>query len=569
MLVKIKFIFMYMKNYWLRFCMQFLGTLITSLLTLIFPYLYGLLIDSVLYQKDVGKLINIVLLYGILFFISQFMYLPMNLNWTFLRTRFLFDIRKEVYKKFMLLPAAEMNSFDPGKIISIISNDCEEVMTLIVRNGFQQISNIMMLIISLTYIFYINSLLGYLVLLLIPINYFLLNKIKTIAKTKYRESIEKISQNTAFIFEILSAMEDIKLLSMARSVSEHFLINEKQVCRKKIEISKYDLIAEKGNTLISLGIKLLIFTIVMFTNNITVGAFVACMEYYEKCIIVFSSINKKMLDSIKNFAAIDRLIKVLNYQNEKSGYKKIDCIKSIEFKNVVFKYNKRNTISDISFRIENGDKVAIVGKSGEGKTTLIRLLLKYYEPLQGEILINGINVSELDNMEYRNKIGVSMQRNILFEESIRYNLSLDKSYDEEELYEILKKVDLYDMVLKLPQKLDTKIGKDGIDLSGGQKQRLCIARVILRDPELFILDEPTSSLDEKNADLVIAPFFSSDKTVICISHDAEIVSRMNKIIYIDKGKVAEIGTHQKLYDSNKQYRELFLENKTNVSKGEI
>jgi ABC-type multidrug transport system fused ATPase/permease subunit len=232
---------------------------------------------------------------------------------------------------------------------------------------------------------------------------------------------------------------------------------------------------------------------------------------------------------------------------------------SIEFKNVYFKYETSEMIlKDISFKIAPKEQVALVGHSGVGKTTLINLILKFYQATEGDIFLKDKNYKELDHRFIRNNIALVFQENELFSSTIRENVAYGKKATDEEIIDALKKANAYDFVMKLPKGLDSEVGERGVRLSGGQKQRIQIARAILKSSPILILDEATSSLDSKSESEVQEGLKNmvQDKLVIVIAHRFSTIQNVDKIIVVDEGKIVDYGSPKELSTRPGIYRDL-------------
>jgi subfamily B ATP-binding cassette protein MsbA len=228
----------------------------------------------------------------------------------------------------------------------------------------------------------------------------------------------------------------------------------------------------------------------------------------------------------------------------------------IEFKNVSFIYpdNKNKALNNFSISIKPGQSIALVGKSGVGKTTVSKLILRYYDIQQGEILVDDINIKKYNKSKLRSFIGVVPQEPILFNDTILYNIAYSKNKaTKKQVVAASKAAHLHDFIMSLPKKYNTIVGERGVKLSGGQRQRLAIARVILADPDIVLFDEATSQLDSISEKLIreALRYVCKNKTTIIIAHRLSTISWVNKILVLDKGKIIESGTHQKLLKDKK------------------
>tara|TARA_B100000674_G_C37900850_1_gene943669 strand:- start:823 stop:1734 length:912 start_codon:yes stop_codon:yes gene_type:complete len=265
-------------------------------------------------------------------------------------------------------------------------------------------------------------------------------------------------------------------------------------------------------------------------------------------------------------AAAERVFTIFDNEDkikESNTPVKIDSFKkSINFKNVNFKYeNNNNTIlEDINFEIIKGQTIAIVGKSGAGKTTLTDLLPRFYDPTDGDIFVDSLNLKDLALKDLRNLFGIVTQNVILFNDTIRNNIIQgNENATDADIEKAIKSSNLEDLIDKLDHGLDTYIGENGVKLSGGEKQRLSIARALIKNPDILILDEATASLDSESEKKVHAAIDNLiiDRTVIIIAHRLSTIVNANKILVMDNGKIINVGSHEELLISSEIYKKLY------------
>jgi ABC-type bacteriocin/lantibiotic exporter with double-glycine peptidase domain len=265
------------------------------------------------------------------------------------------------------------------------------------------------------------------------------------------------------------------------------------------------------------------------------------------------------------YVAAERLGEILDLdiesENDSKLLKPVSFKGDISFQDVYFRYGTRQTVlENINLKILRGEKIAIVGESGSGKTTLVKLILKYYLPEKGEILIDEQNIKDIQNENLRNKTGYVPQDVFLFSGTIRDNISFGKdNVSFEEIVEACKTVQAHEFINEFPLRYDTIIGERGATLSGGQKQRIALARAFLGNPDILILDEATSNLDSITEKAIHSTVerISNDKTTIVIAHRLSTIMKCDRIIVMDKGKIAEIGSHNDLLHKTGLYRKLW------------
>ncbi len=268
----------------------------------------------------------------------------------------------------------------------------------------------------------------------------------------------------------------------------------------------------------------------------------------------FREVVKNFTDLENYFEVLDIPVEIQDGQDEQAIQKWAELEGTggydIEFNNVSFRYAKgENVLEEVNFKVDTGMSIALVGKSGAGKTTLVRLLLRFFDPSNGEILIGGINIRDIPKSMLRQQIGFVPQDPVMFNNTIGYNLAYSNlDSDEEEIMAAAKVAHLYDFIKTLPEGLETMVGERGIKLSGGQRQRLSIARVILANTPIVVLDEATSNLDSESEGYVQQAFWelAKSKTTIVIAHRLSTVMKANYILVLDNGKIIEEGTHVEL-----------------------
>ena len=280
-----------------------------------------------------------------------------------------------------------------------------------------------------------------------------------------------------------------------------------------------------------------------------------------------------LIDNINNFSqtyqkivvSLQRVNEILEnrlYEDEKFGVEKISKVKGlIEFKNVSFAYpNEDNIINDFNIKLEPNKKIAIVGKSGQGKSTLFNLITRIFDAKEGLITLDNINMKDLTEEELRKHISIIRQEPFIFNRTILENFKIiDKNIELEEIRKYTKMAYLDDYIMSLPDKYDTVLGEGGVNLSGGQKQRLSIARTLAKNSEVILLDEATSALDNSSQDYIKKTIDNliKDHTVVIVAHRLSTIMGADIIYLVDKGKVVDSGTHNELLKTNKTYKNLY------------
>jgi len=374
--------------------------------------------------------------------------------------------------------------------------------------------------------------------------------------------------NTGLMTELIRGLRDIKVLNAGKNITKTIDNKLIESNRKRYNMNNayhlYNLFSGSVQDFIDLAFILLAIFLVG-NKLLTITSFVVLYMYRSKIFSLLDYISQ-MMEVTKRFdVSAGRVFDLLDeekYPKETFGNKHLDKVNGdFEFKNVNFGYKEdRTIIKDLSFKIKANTTTAFVGKSGSGKSTIFGLLTKLYNVNDGEILIDGVNINELDEESIRGNITVITQSPYIFNFSIKDNLKIvNEKASEEEIIKACKKAALHDFIMSLPDKYDTLIGEGGVMLSGGERQRLAIARALLKKSEIVLFDEATSSLDNQTQ-MEIQQAINNIKgtnTILIIAHRLSTVMDSERIIVINEGMIVGEGTHKELYKDNKLYKELY------------
>ncbi|MCA9382830.1 ABC transporter ATP-binding protein [Candidatus Dojkabacteria bacterium] len=300
-------------------------------------------------------------------------------------------------------------------------------------------------------------------------------------------------------------------------------------------------------------------------GEITVGDVTLILAFVTSFFPQLTNIVYRLREIAKNYIDVKKYLDILD--NEITVVEKENAIElsnvqgKVDFENVRFNYNEReDVLKDINLNIEPGQSIAFVGESGAGKTTMTKLLLRFYDVKSGAIKLDGVDIREITKQSLRQNIGLVPQEPVLFNDTIGYNITYPKdNVSQEQLEEAVKVANLHTFIESLPKKYDTLVGERGIKLSGGQKQRLAIARAFIADPKIIIFDEATSQLDSKSEKLIQDSFWKlvENKTTIIIAHRLSTVMKADRIVVIDNGEISQQGTHQELIEHKGIYQSLW------------
>lgn len=476
------------------------------------------------------------------------------------------NIQMFLGREILRLEQTTLDSNSSGTFIQRLTGDTEK-MSRIFTNGMVIIvkflsalgSFIAILIIDWhMFIFYVCA-----ALILSVLNYIKNEKVGE-KDREYRKESDKVAGLTG---ELVRGARDIKMLyakeSFMKNLDEKIVIqNEKHFEMRNVDMT-YNLFI--GYIKIFLEFIAVLLLILLINNNtLSIAVAIALYNYRNTVLTNFMDIVSELLDECKNFnISAERVFAIVNnkeFKKEVFGDKTLGSIKGdFEFKNVSFGYNENLILKNLSFKIKNGSTTGIVGKSGSGKTTIFNLLCKLYNINDGEILIDGINIEELNEEAIRGNITIISQNPYIFNMSIKDNLRLVKSnVSDEEIVEACKTACLDDFIEILPNKYDTIVGEAGINLSGGQRQRLAIARALVQNTKIILFDEATSALDNATQQKIQTAIdnLKGNYTLIIIAHRLSTIINCDKIFILEDGKISAIGSHKELLKDNKYYRTL-------------
>jgi subfamily B ATP-binding cassette protein MsbA len=542
--------------------------LLNAALTSYLAYFVKVVINTVFVEKNqrMVELIPIILIVlvffkGVTFFINYY-------TMAYIGQRIIASLREELYSRIVSLPLDSLLRDSPGSFVSKVINDTAFLQDFTTRQIATFARNLFTAIGLIGVVFYQDFELAVIGFLGLPLVGYIISRIGRKIKRYTDRMQDKLAVITDRIFEAVRNIKEIKLLGLEKRFGEIFRSDNYRYLKEFMRIKRvegiYPPVVELTGAVI-VGFLIFYGGKKVFDGTTTPGAFfsfiVALIMSYEPVRKLGQNYNKIQ----QSIAVAERLKEILDLPDEyslKDGKEELRSpVKRLEFKGVWFKYpnSEHFTLKDISLSFEAGKKYAIVGKTGSGKSTLISLIPRFYDPDRGELLVNGRNIRDFTLKSLRKKIGVVSQDIVVFRGTVRENIAIgNPSASFEEIVEAAKIASIHDFIVSLPEGYDTVIGDGGIQLSGGQRQRIAIARVVLKDPDILILDEATSALDSETEAAVQRALDEKFKNriLIAIAHRLSTVINSDRIIFLKEGKVVGVGKHEELYENLSDYRKL-------------
>ncbi len=471
------------------------------------------------------------------------------------------------YKKALELPAYAYEKTSSGEIINRITNDAD-TLSFSFGQLLEIFSSIVGSSILIIYIFLNSWIIGVEIIFFVTLLFLIIKKYNPILKQIHKERKKEQDHFTSVVTESIRGIREIKTLGIKKS-----LIKDATEIIKRIYTKSANEIdtRKKFSTLTRilkalLEVSVFITCIFLLSNQqITLTFFIAMTYYVYRYMWLIENLNNFTQTYQRVTVALGRVEEILEnklYEDEKFGDLEITKKKGIvEFKDVTFAYPEEEVIlKNFNLKLEPNKKIAIIGKSGQGKSTIFNLLTRVFDPIEGEILLDGVNIKDISEEHLRKHIAIIRQEPFIFNRTIKENFELiDKDISLETIRKYTKTAYLDDYIMELPEKYNTRLGEGGVNLSGGQKQRLAIARTLAKESKVILFDEATSALDNNSQQYIkkAIDHLVKDHTVVIVAHRLSTIMDADVIYIVDQGKIVDQGTHQKLLKTSKIYKNLY------------
>lgn len=529
-----------------------------------------ILADGLAYDERIRMLVQVLLVFAVVFVVVR---PPVEFFRQYLAQRtsnkILYDIRKKLYGHLQMLSAKFYSNNKVGEVISRVINDVEQTKDFIMTGLMNVWLDLVTIIIALIIMFNLNVELAFVSMLIFPFYifgvWFFFGRLR--AKTRNRS--QALAEVQGFLHERVQGINVVKSFAIEDHEEERFDKKNNNFLTKALDHSRWTAYSFMVvNTITDIGPLLVIGygTFLVLNENLTVGVLAAFVAYLERLYGPLRRLVSSSTALTQSIASMDRVFGLFDVPydvKDEEGAQPIKDVKGhLQINNVSFKYdeNDNDILKNINLDIAVGETVAFVGMSGGGKSSLVSLIPRFYDITAGSIKIDGQDIRDVTVRSLRDNLGIVMQDNILFSDSIKENILLAKpDATEEEVLLAAQRANAHEFIINLEEGYDTMVGERGVKLSGGQKQRIAIARVFLKNPPILILDEATSALDLESESIIQDTLdkLSSDRTTLVVAHRLSTVTHADKIVVIENGQISEAGTHTELMKRQGAYKNLY------------
>jgi subfamily B ATP-binding cassette protein MsbA len=568
------------KPYWSKLTIAMICMVFVSLLEGGQAYLVKPALDDVFINKDAKKLFLLPFVIVILFLLKGIFNYVQAYLMNFVGLRVVANLRAKLYDHLQTLSLSFFTKTSTGILISRITNDVNLIQGSVSNVITGLLKDIFTIFALLGVVFYQNWKLAIIALIVFPLAIIPIKEFGKRLRKFSRRSQEQMGSITTFLHETITGNRIVKAFNMEEYEKRRFAQENDRFFmtvfkRAKIRALSHPLMELIGGVGAAFVIWVGGYSVIR--GETTPGTFFSFMAALFMLYNPIRDLNKVNLEIQEGLAAAARVYELLDIfpdiKDEPGALPLLPISKGIDFQNVTFKYDGEPVLRNISFQVRTGEVVAIVGMSGAGKTSLVNLLPRFYDIEEGHILFDGCDIRKVTIHSLRDQIGLVTQQTILFNDTVRNNIAYgSQGRTDQEMIEAAKAANAHDFIVRLSQGYDTRIGEQGVKLSGGERQRLSIARALLKNAPILILDEATSSLDSDSETEVQKALdrLMENRTVFVIAHRLSTIRNAHRILVLSSGELVEEGNHDKLMARQGEYRRLhelqFKDNDTELRK---
>ena len=563
----IKKLLSYMNRNKFLIFLSFILAIISIALSLYIPILIGNVVDKLVINLNINDILTILYKIIICFMIGGISQYLMNIINNKIVYELVDKIRIDIFNHLQQLPLKFIDENSNGDIENIIINDVEQMADGLLLGFNQLFTNLLTIFGTFYFMFNINKTIALLVVLLTPLAIFVSRFIITRTYDLFKKQSQLRGKQTSYIEEMITNQKLVQAYGYEDDSQKQFEEINDELTSTSIMATFYSSLTNPSTRLVNALIYALVCLVgclSIIKGNITIGSLTSFLSYANQYNKPFNEISGVISELQNAFACLNRICILLNEEIEinEDDYQLLENVKGdIAFNNVSFSYDKnQELIKDLSLSLKQGQRVALVGPTGSGKTTLINLLLRFYDVDAGEILIDSNNIKDINKHSLRNNIGMILQDTWIKQATVKDNIALGRDVSDEEIIDAAKKGHAHNFILRLANGYDTILQENGEDLSQGQRQLLCISRLMLNLPPILVLDEATSSIDTRT-ELKIQDSFSilmQGKTSFIVAHRLSTIKEADLILVMKDGQIIEKGNHDSLIKQNGFYKQLYM-----------
>ncbi|MDQ0256901.1 subfamily B ATP-binding cassette protein MsbA [Evansella vedderi] len=565
----------FVKPYWKQIIFTVIIGVFKFGIPLIIPLILKYVIDDIIGAQGLTndeKMTSLYWLMGIVLFVFLVFRPPIEYyrqyyaQWT--GSKILYDIRDQLFTHLQKLSLKFYSNRKSGEIISRVIHDVEQTKTFIITGMMNIWLDMFTIVVAIIIMFTMDPLLTLVAISLLPFYGISIKYFYSRLRSLTRKRSQALAEVQSHLHERLQGMNVIRSFALEDHEQKQFDKRNENFLSKALDHTRWNAKTfAVVNTITDIAPVLVIGVAgaLVIQMDLTVGTMVAFVAYMDRLYNPLRRLINSSTTLTQSIASMDRVFELVDEKyditDKENAVPYSHPQGEVIFDRVSFSYDDdQNVLHDLSFRADRGETVAIVGMSGGGKSTIMSLIPRFYDVTSGRIIIDGKDIRDYQMRSLRDRIGMVLQDNIIFSDSVRFNILMGKpDATEEEVIEAAKAANAHDFIMELPDGYDTSIGERGVKLSGGQKQRIAIARVFLKSPEILIFDEATSALDLESEHLIQQSLFrlAENRTTFIVAHRLSTITHADKIVVIENGRLAEMGSHDELMKQQGAYYNLF------------